>query len=80
MTCEFYFLSFFFFNPYPRICLLILEREGGRETDRHQYERNFDWLPPICTQTGDQTCNLSMYPDQESNLQSFAVWDDTPTN
>ena len=24
--------------------------------------------------------NLGMFPDQESNLQPFGVWDDTPVN
>ena len=42
-----------FFNPHLRICLLIF-----REKDR---ERNLNWLPPTCTPTGDQTCNLLVY-------------------
>lgn len=28
---------------------------GERQTDR---ERNFDWLPPLCTLAGDQICPL----------------------
>ena len=43
-------------------------------------ERNINWLPPIRTPTGDQTCNLSMCLDQESNPQPFSLWDDAPTN
>ena len=56
-----------------RICLLILEREEGREgerqTDRQTLmrERNIDRLPPLCALTRDQTCTLDMCPDVELN-------------
>ena len=67
------------FNPHPRICLLILEREEGRENIDVREKDRFaatciypDWR--------DQTCNLGMCPDWESNLQTFGVWDDAPTN
>ena len=33
-----------------------------------------DRLPPICTPTGNQTCNLGMCPDQELNSQPLGVW------
>ena len=39
-----------------------------------------DWLPPIRILTGDQTRNLDMCPDRESNLRPFGVWDDPLTN
>ena len=31
--------------------------------------RNVDWLPPIRTLIGDQTRNLGICPDKESNPQ-----------
>ena len=39
------FLFFFPFNPDPRTCLMIWERQEGREKER---ERNIDWLPLTC--------------------------------
>ena len=62
-----------FFNPHLRICLLILEREEGREREKHQSVASHSaW-------TRNQTYNLGMCPDQESNPHTFGVWD-TPTN
>ena len=70
------FLSpLYFFNPHPRICLLILEREEERER-----ERNVDLLPPVHDQTGDRTDNLGMCPDWELNPQPFGVQDDASSN
>lgn len=49
----------------------ILERKGGgkgRERNRNTDVRNVDQLPPVHTPTGDQTQNLGMYSDRESNL------------
>ena len=43
-------------------------------------EREFYWLPLVGSSTGDQTCNLGMCPDWESNPQHFGVWNNTPTN
>ena len=37
-------------------------------------------LPPEFTPARDQTCNLGMYPDWESDPQPFNAWDDAPTN
>ena len=45
-----------------------VERKRGREGGRNIDVRNFDQLPPVCVLTGDQTCNLGMRPDWESNL------------
>lgn len=58
--------------------LLILEREDGEE----EREKNIDQLPPVNTLTGDQIRNLGTFPDQESNLHDFSVWDgdDPPSN
>ena len=60
-----------FKNPPPKIYfLLLLEREGGvgrgeererereRERETSVRERNIHWLSPVCTRSGDQTCNL----------------------
>ena len=42
-----------YYHPYPRTCLLILERGEGGER-----ERNIDWLLLVCALTGDQTDKL----------------------
>ena len=55
------------FNPHPRICLLILEREEGRERNINV---NIDRLPPIHSLTGDQTRNHNL----------FSVWNGAPTH
>ena len=56
------------------------ERKGEREREPSMWERNIDRPPPIHAPTRDQTHNLGMYPDQESNLQPFGVQDDTSIN
>ena len=66
-----------FFNPCPRICLLILK---GRQREKHDVRKKHQWVSSVCTLTGNQTCNLGIYPDQGLNPQQFGVWDDTPTN
>ena len=43
-------------------------------------EGNIYLLPPVCAPTGDQTHSLGMCPDQELNLQTFSVQDNTPNN
>ena len=82
--CVLYF-HMFFKKSYLRIWLLIFwrERETDRQTERHTsvWKRNINPLPLICAPTGDQTYNLGMCPDRESNPQPFGVWDDaTPSN
>ena len=77
--------------PYYPLCTFLkksstwgyvycLETERQREK-KHQCERE--------TSTGcllyaswprNQTCNLGMCPDWESNPQPFSVWDDIPIN
>ena len=61
---------------------MILDREeaGEKEIETSLLERNMDWLPPVCTQTGGGTYNPGMCPDQESNSQSFGIWENAPTN
>ena len=70
------FEQFLFFNPHPRICLLILERRGGGEREEREKHRS----PPLHIPTGDRTHNLCMCPDLGSNPKSFGVWDDALTN
>ena len=58
--------------------MLIDFRERGRE-GRKEGE-NTDVLPLVHALTGDQTHNLGMCPDQESNPWPFDLWDEAPTN
>lgn len=46
--------------------MFIDMRERERETD-------FCQLPPVHAMTGDQTCTLSVCPDQGSNLELFGA-------
>ena len=55
-------------------------RERGRKVKEREKERNLDQLPPQRTLTGDQTCNLGVCPDWESNPKPFGVQDDAPSN
>ena len=64
----------FFFKSSPEDMFIDL-RERERERLR---ERNIKWLPPTCTLSGDQTHNLGMCPDQESNQQLCSEWNDAP--
>ena len=84
----------FFLNPHPRTCSLILERGEGREREeKPRYEREPlvtshtcpDWVlflyaDSFSMHPEDQTRNLGMCPDQESNPRPFSVWDYAPTN
>ena len=49
------------------------ETEGEKGREISMSERNINWLPPVCTPTGDQTHNLGMCPDWGLNLQPFGV-------
>ena len=40
------------------------------------WKRNIYWLPPVCATTEDQTYNLGMCPDQESNPWPLGLQDD----
>ena len=44
------------------------------------WERNINWLPPVCAPTRDWTYNPSMCPEQGQNLQSFSAQDGAQTN
>ena len=69
---------FFFLNPHEDIFIDFRQRGGEREREKYLYDKHR--LLPICTPTRNQTHNLGMCPDQESNPQSFGVWDHSPTN
>ena len=65
----------FFLNSHLKICLLIVEREEGREGEREKglCVRNMGQLPPLhvptgikpvsqaCALTRNRTCNLLVY-------------------
>ena len=58
---------------------LLLERGEGRKKERERYidVRKKHWsLLLTHTLTGDQICNLSMCPDQESNWRPFSLQGD----
>ena len=76
----FIYLFIYVFNPHPRTCLLILERERGRVRERNTNVREKHQLPPICTLTRDQTDNLGMCSEQETNTLCFGLQNDAPTN
>lgn len=59
-------ISLFFLNPYPRTIFKIDFRKRSWERKR---EKNMDWL----LGTGNQTHNLVICPDWESNPQAFDV-------
>ena len=55
--------------------------EMGRERKKTSiWEGNIDWLPPVCTPTGDWTRNLGTSPQWEPNLHPFGVQDNVPPN
>ena len=56
---QFQVASYLFFKDF-----IYLFLDTGREKER---EGNIDHLPLLCTLTRDQTCNLDMCPDRESN-------------
>ena len=53
------------------VCIFF--RGRGREGEKHQCERETDWMPLVCAPTGDRTHNLGVCPDGESNLRPFAL-------
>ena len=48
--------------------------------DLRDRERNIDWLPPICTPTGNWTQNPGKCPDQEIQPATFRCVDDPPAH
>ena len=81
VTCElllfFLFFRVFFFYPHLTCfhCFLERVREKGKHRCKTEASTGCLWYVPrpgiIHAWTGDQTCNLGMYPLQESNPQPF---------
>ena len=76
-----------FFNPHPRICLLILERQGERETEgdggggeKHEWEGETSIGCFPCVPQQGMELVPCMCPDRGSNPQPFGVRDNGPTN
>ena len=55
------------------------ERKGGRKKGKEtqMWQRNIDRSPCVHAPTGDTTHNPAVCLNQVSNLQIFALWDDT---
>lgn len=80
-------LSLSFFILTWSMFIDFLEKDKGREEGRERqgegkrvtlvWERNFNWLLPVCSPTGNQTCKLGMYrePGIILNWWPFGVWD-----
>ena len=70
----------------PKIHLLILEREGEKEKETLMGERNIDVREKhqsvafVHVLNGNQTHNLGMCPDWESNPWPLETQDNTPIN
>ena len=63
------------------------ERERERERERRETGKRDKYMretsigcPLIRIPTTDGPCNLGMWPDLESNLGPFGLWDDAPTD
>ena len=63
-----------------RTDFFLRERREGREKERERnidvWERNIHLLSFIHAPIVDQTCNLGLCPDLESNLRPFTLQDD----
>ena len=71
---------FFLYSSTEDIFIDSWESGRGRERARTSvWERNINWLLFVGVPTGNQTHNLGMCPDWESNPQSLGVQDNTPT-
>ena len=64
----------FFFNSHPRIYLLILEREAGRQTDRHTHTHT-----DINVREKHWSVASRKYPKWGLNPLPFGVQDSAPT-
>ena len=50
-----------------------------RERHTSLWERNTDWLPPVCALAGDGTHNVGVCPGG-IEVAAFGTRDDNPTN
>ena len=66
-------IYFNFFNPHPR-AFFIASREKRRmrrrEIETSMQERSINWLPPVCTQTRDQTRKFSVMGQHQASHTS----------
>ena len=69
--------TFMFFYSFKNMCVGFRKRRREKERERKtsMWERNIDWLPPICTLTRDWTRHLGLHLclAQESNFQPLGV-------
>ena len=65
-----------FLYPHLRTFFLIAYSEDTGQKD----VRNIDWLSSHACPNWDQTHNLGMFSDGESNLRPFGLQDNVPTN
>ena len=63
----FFHLRHFFLILTWRYFFIAFERQRKGEGETSVWVRSINWLPPVCTQTGDCTS-----PDWESNLKPFS--------
>ena len=66
----------FFSKNLKNILFIYFWREGKEGTKRRRetmWERNMDQLPLLCASSGDQTSNLGICPDWESNWRPFTL-------
>ena len=51
--------------------------ERGKKREKEKKREKHRSVASCMYPTGDQTYNLGMCPDGESNLRPFGLWDDT---
>ena len=80
--CSFLAFFFFFILTLGHAYWYSREGNGGRKRGREtsSWERNIDLLSFTAPRTRDQTHNLGMCPDHESNRPPCSLWGNAPTN
>ena len=70
-----FFKNYLYFSPKDIHLLILQEWEEERGEETSMWERNIDWLLPVCALTKDWTHDPGMWADQESNLQPrYVLW------
>ena len=79
-----YSMKVYFCVFFKKLLLFLILIQGAMFTDfrerERDRERDRDRLPSIRAPTRDQTHNLVLCPDLESNPQTFVAWCDALTN